>query len=365
MSEEGHDMAPMADAAAAVFAITSVSSTAPLDNTRKGSASFTVSNASGRALRGRARLSMPNQVAAPWLAIAGEAERDFPVAGVQQYTVQIAVPPAATPGSYSFRLDEVGVDNPDEQYVQGPSVAFEVPQPPPPPPPPPPIPWWIFVVIAAVVLAIAGIVAFFLLRNVTAPNVVGQTRPNAEATVQAGSLAVGTVTTRVSIFATPQIVVAQTPVAGASAPRNSRVDMLVTARPILLIDNNAVQLAPDQGIDLDTGGVAALASAPTADLHFVVQGTPLAGVLRSLQPVNGAKLVGGLPSSTDHDACVLALRTVSPGQNVGFTPTIAADQIICVQKKNNHVSLVKVTAPLGLLTPASTPLQLAVTTWDQ
>jgi hypothetical protein len=368
MSEQertDQETAPMADAATAVFAITAASSAAPLDSTRKGSASFTVSNASGRALRGRARLFTANQVASPWLTIAGDAERDFPVAGVQQYTVQIAVPTTASPGSYSFRLDEVGVENPDEQYAQGPSVAFEVPAPPPPPPPPPAIPWWIFVVIAAVVLAIAGIVAFLLLRNVTPPDVVGQTRTNAEATIKASSLAEGTLTTRVSVRGTPDIVVAQTPVAGTPVPRNSRMDLVVSALPRLVLNRTGVQVAPQQAIDLDTGAPGA-----ASDIQFVVQALPQATFLppqsiRSIQPINGAKLVGGLPTTTDHDDCVTQLRSVSPGQTIPLAQAIPADQVVCVQKANGHVAAVKVTAPLLLFSPFGTPLQIDVTTWDQ
>jgi PASTA domain len=380
MAEEGQEAAPaaapMADAVQPVFAITVASSSVTLDSKRQGKASFTVTNVSGRTLRGRARLETPDPAAAPWLSIEGDAERDFPVTTTQQptqqYTVDLAVPDTAAPGSYSFRLDEVGVQNPDEQYGRGPTVAFEVPKPPPPPPEIPwwkRIPWWVFAAIAAAVLVIAGVVAFLLLRNITTPDVVGQTQPNAQATVQASGLAVGTVTTRVSIAATPQIVVAQTPVAQSSVPRNSRMDLVVTARPRLITGPTTVSLTPDQGLNLDTGGVGALASAPASDLHFVAQTAPSGGivviVLRSLQPLNGAKLVGGLPPTTDHDACVGALQSVSPGQTIPPAQAIQGDQVLCVQRRDGHVSLLRVLTALGPVTPITTPLQLEFTTWDQ
>jgi hypothetical protein len=97
----------------------------------------------------------------------GEAERDFAVAGTQQYTVQVAVPPEAAPGTYTFRFDEVGTANPDEELTRGPEVAFAVPAPPPPPPPRKPFPIWIPIVAGVVILLviIGVIVVLFLNRS--------------------------------------------------------------------------------------------------------------------------------------------------------------------------------------------------------
>ena len=63
---------------------------------------------------------------AGWLSIAGDAERDFPSGGTQMFTVNVGVPADARPGTYSFRLDVVSVDNPDEETAQGPSVSVQV-----------------------------------------------------------------------------------------------------------------------------------------------------------------------------------------------------------------------------------------------
>jgi hypothetical protein len=71
-----------------------------------------------------------------WLHLAGEADRDFSTNGTQQYTVAIEVPDTAAEGDYTFRLDMVGVDNPDEFYSQGQPVIFNVPSSKAPPPPP-------------------------------------------------------------------------------------------------------------------------------------------------------------------------------------------------------------------------------------
>ncbi len=111
------------------FAITAASNTILLDSQRQGQTTFTVTNLLGRPLRGRARLVTQQPDAAPWLSIIGEAERDLPIAGTQQYGVQVTVPASGPAGSYSFRLDMIGVENPDELFTEGPTVSFSVPEP--------------------------------------------------------------------------------------------------------------------------------------------------------------------------------------------------------------------------------------------
>src|SRR5690242_7649716 len=108
------------------FTITAGSNTVVLNNNRQGEAAFTATNISGRALRGRGELLPLGQTAAGWLSISGDAERDFAIAAAQQYSVQVAVPLDVAPGLYTFRFDMVGVDNPDENFTQGPVVQFQV-----------------------------------------------------------------------------------------------------------------------------------------------------------------------------------------------------------------------------------------------
>ena len=108
------------------FAITADSNTVFLDEGRQAQTAFTVTNLSGRPLRARARLLVQDPTAATWLRLGGEAERDLPAGVAQQYAVQIKVPPTAAAGSYPFRLDISGVENPDELLVQGPTVTFNV-----------------------------------------------------------------------------------------------------------------------------------------------------------------------------------------------------------------------------------------------
>lgn len=111
---------------ASELAITAATNQIELDAGRKGETSFTVSNASTRTLRARVMITPTAPAAADWFKVAGDVERSFPVDGTQQFTVQVTVPPTVSTGNYSFRLDALNLENPDEDYVQGPSVAFGV-----------------------------------------------------------------------------------------------------------------------------------------------------------------------------------------------------------------------------------------------
>src|SRR6266487_4418647 len=80
------------------FAITTPSASIPMADARHGQATFSVANVSGRRLRGRASV-VPREGARPeWFAIGGSAEREFSPGGLEQYTVEIAIPPEAPPG---------------------------------------------------------------------------------------------------------------------------------------------------------------------------------------------------------------------------------------------------------------------------
>jgi hypothetical protein len=141
------------------FAITAATNTLRLDEKRQSEAQFTVFNASGRPLRGRVRIVSENPVAQDWLKLSGPVEHDFVIAGTHQYVVNVAVPPTAPEGNYTFRLDVLDVDLPDENLTQGPTVTFVVP---------PPViekkgfPIWIPIAIIVAILVIGGGIAAFL-----------------------------------------------------------------------------------------------------------------------------------------------------------------------------------------------------------
>ena len=144
------------------FAITTATNSVILNDKRQGEVSFTVANASGRQLPARAHIVPQGEAQAVWFALDGDGEREFAIAGVQQYTVRIQVPPEAAAGNYLFRLDAVGIRVPDEEFAEGPSVTFVVPE---QVVEKRPFPWWIIVVIAAVVLLVGIGTAVYLLTR--------------------------------------------------------------------------------------------------------------------------------------------------------------------------------------------------------
>jgi hypothetical protein len=144
---------------ARVFVITAATTSAQLDASGRGEASFTVSNASGRPIRGRAFARAAGAAQAAWFRVSGDAERSFPVSGTHQLSVSIAVPPGSPAGTYSFRLDVVSAENPDEDFAEGPAVSFEVA---PSAPARTPFPWWILAAIAAILIVIGGLVTWLL-----------------------------------------------------------------------------------------------------------------------------------------------------------------------------------------------------------
>src|SRR5437868_5496364 len=138
-------------ATTAAFAITTPSTAAKLDASRKAQVAFTVTNTSIQPLKGRARVVAMDGALADWFVLDGDAERAFASSGTQQYTVQLNVPATAPAGKYKFQLKVVGVANPDEQYGESDQVAFEVQQ---PVKKSTPLPMWIWIVAAVVALLV-------------------------------------------------------------------------------------------------------------------------------------------------------------------------------------------------------------------
>ena len=145
------------------FTVTAAGQNVNLDSSGTAQAPFTVTNMGAQTLRGRL-LTRPSDPAKPeWFSIAGESVRDFAPNAAEQVVVQLSVSPGTAPGSYSFRLDAVSEADPDEDFTEGPSVAFDVAA---PPPPKKKFPWWILAIVGAVVLLIIiGVVVFLLVRD--------------------------------------------------------------------------------------------------------------------------------------------------------------------------------------------------------
>jgi hypothetical protein len=145
------------------FAVTAAGQRVNLDAAGSAQAPFTVTNTAAQTLKARLLARPSDPAKAQWLSIVGEASRDFAPNASEQVVVQLDVPPGTPPGSYAFRLDAVSEAEPDEDFTEGPSVAFEVA---PPPQPKKKFPWWIAAVAGGVVLLIIiGVVVFLLVRG--------------------------------------------------------------------------------------------------------------------------------------------------------------------------------------------------------
>src|SRR5262249_32281641 len=129
-----------------IFAITAARETVTLDNQGRADVSFTASNTGPKSIAGRARLVPLGSAKADWLSLEGEQERNFAKGEAHQLTVRIAVPSGTSVRKYSFRLNIISVENPDDEFTEGPSVSFEVKELTVAQAPARKFPWWIVAV---------------------------------------------------------------------------------------------------------------------------------------------------------------------------------------------------------------------------
>jgi beta-lactam-binding protein with PASTA domain len=120
--------------------------------------------------------------------------------------------------------------DPDEDFTEGPSVAFDVA---PPPQPKKPFPWWIVILVGAVVLLIViGVVVWLLLRDsgpksVAVPSVIGMPARAANSTLTNAGFTVKTRSVPVSDPTENGVVQSQDPAAGTAQPSGSTVTITV------------------------------------------------------------------------------------------------------------------------------------------
>lgn len=111
---------------AATFTITANSNMVALDSARQGKASFVATVTSAQGTRVRSWVTPEGTTSADWFTIEGLPVRDLIVGSPETYSVLISVPAEAPPGNYSFTLNVVGVNIPDEEFAASPSTAFTV-----------------------------------------------------------------------------------------------------------------------------------------------------------------------------------------------------------------------------------------------
>lgn len=156
------------------FTITAASEQVALDKKGNANAAFTVTNTTNRPVRGTPSLKPLGSTAEGWLSLAGGGTRNFSAEESQNFTVQVAVPEGTPPGRYSFRLNVSNEANPDEDFTEGPAVAFTVAEAPVVVNGGTKFPWWILIVLGVVVVGGAGAMIALWPKKVPVPNVVDQ-----------------------------------------------------------------------------------------------------------------------------------------------------------------------------------------------
>lgn len=106
--------------------VTADATTVTLDSARQGKVTFKAANSGAQPLRARAYASAEGTAAAGWFALDGMPVRDIASGASETYTVTVNVPANALPGNYSFKINVVGADNPDEDFASSPAVGFVV-----------------------------------------------------------------------------------------------------------------------------------------------------------------------------------------------------------------------------------------------
>lgn len=232
------------DTALSSFTITAKNRSFQIDPQGKGVCTFSITNIGKAALEGRVRLTPTGQnpAVAEWLAIAEPAEQAYKPNEEHAYTVNITVPPDAPGGTYLFRAEAYSVANPNDDYVGGPEFSFTVMRD-APSQPGKGFPLWIPFTALALVVAIAALVAVFVMSGKSAAieestlvDVVGKNEEEAKNLLVQAGLAVATKFTPSDQVPVGQVI-SQDPAFDTEDPENNvrpageTINLEVAAKP--------------------------------------------------------------------------------------------------------------------------------------
>ena len=305
--------------ARSIFTITAASETAKPDAKGHAEIPLTVTNISGRSLRGRAKVVPQDPAQSGWFKIAGNAERDFAASGTQQFTVQVDVPPDAKPRKCAFRLDAVSTELPDEEYTQGPSI--NVPLAGGAPAAKPKMPLWLIPLLAVVLLLVLGGGGFLVYEAcctasyVTIPKLAGSTHADAEKALLAVGLSVASPDQTIATSdQKPGLVVKSDPAEGQQVAAGSQVTLFIAqaTTPQKIPVPAVARTSPEQATKIltDKGLTVKPAPYPTSPSPDV----PAGSVLRTIPDV-GTEVVPGT-------AITLVIAATPPPQKVAV-PAVA------------------------------------------
>jgi hypothetical protein len=238
-------------------------SSVKLDSQGRANVQYTVKNVSQRPLDARAVLiSLPPTkppsgiVEKGWVKIDGKPERHIDANKDETFTVKIAVPPKSTAGNYTFRLDTVWVDKPDEGD-EGQTVAFAVTAPPPNGHPP----LWLIPVILVVVIGI-GVGLWLALRGPKVPNLVDKTVDEATNALEGTDMTLNPQTVPAPSPDKAGKILTQDPPEGKKAIKGGKVEVTVGAQSPQLVPVPPV-VGQSLGAAIDLIGKANLKVTPS------------------------------------------------------------------------------------------------------
>lgn len=262
----------------------------------QGEVTITVTNVSGRPIRGQVWLNALGETRKEWLTIVGETERDFGVDETHSFTVRIRVPAGTLEGTYTFRPVVASFKRPNEEFDEGQMIAFQLPK----------VTeqggfnWWpLIATAAAVVLIGAGAAWWILSSKVELPDVVGMQVADAmtllveagvnpaevgrELTESAELLPAG-----ITVFPpAPGTVLRMNPPAGQEVEKGSTVELVLEAEAVLvppLLEKTlqqAVQALQQSGLKLVSLGSVA------------TNRDDLVGKVGRQDPASGARVLSG------------------------------------------------------------------------
>jgi serine/threonine-protein kinase len=231
-----------------IFAITVARETVTLDDQGRAQVSFTASNTGSKSLAGRAKLVPLGSTKESWLGLEGESERNFAKGESHQFTVKIATPPGTPAGKHTFRLNIISVENPDDDFTEGPSVSFEVKQSAPAAPPPRKFPWWI-VAVAGVLLVGAGIITWLLMpEKSTVPELVGKPYEEAVKSLTTAKLKLGAKEGKTTGAQSAGTVLEQSPKAKEVVRAGTGVSLVVEVPAETTVEAALVQVPDVKGL---------------------------------------------------------------------------------------------------------------------
>jgi hypothetical protein len=145
------------------FTIIAPSRTVKLNSKGMATLPFTVTNTARKPVRGTPKVIPLGSTGQNWVSLQNGGTRSFSPEQAQQFVVEINVPPNSPEGEYLFRLNISNEAMPEDDFFEGPPVAFEfkpvIVEPPPARPR-----WWIWILVGTVLVG-GGVSAWLLMPS--------------------------------------------------------------------------------------------------------------------------------------------------------------------------------------------------------